>query len=185
MISPLERLNTLSRGEAEARFLSCCGSPKWARRMTEERPFRDGEEFQEAADRVWRALPEREWREAFAAHPRIGASAPDSAAGTGPADLHPPPNDGRSKEWSREEQAGTKSASAETLENLTDANRKYEQRFGHIFIVCASGKSAAEMLALLDSRLHNDARTELAIAAEEQRKIMLLRLARLLEAEGA
>ena len=184
MISPLERLNALPREEAEARFLSCCGSPKWARRMTEERPFRGGEELQEAADRVWRALPEREWREAFAAHPRIGAT-PNSAAGTGPADLHPPPNLERSKEWSREEQAGARSASAETLENLADANRKYEQRFGHIFIVCASGKSAAEMLALLESRLHNDARTELAIAAEEQRKIMRLRLAKLLEAEGA
>lgn len=171
MISPLERLNALPREEAEARFLSCCGSPEWASRMTEERPFRDGEELQEAADRDWRALPEREWREAFAAHPRIGGSATQGNE--------------RSKEWSREEQAGTKSASAETLENLADANRKYEQRFGHIFIVCASGKSAAEMLALLDSRLHNDARTELAIAAEEQRKIMLLRLARLLEAEGA
>lgn len=171
MISPIERLNALPREEAEARFLSCCGSPEWARRVTRKRPFRDADELQEAADRVWRALPEREWREAFAAHPKIGSS-----AGKGSE---------RSRAWSSQEQAGTKSASPETLVNLADANREYEQRFGHIFIVCASGKSAAEMLALLESRLHNDARTELAIAAEEQRKIMLLRLARLLEAEGA
>ena len=184
MISPLERLNALPREEADVRFLSCCGSPEWAHRLTMERPFRDADELQEAADRVWRSLPESEWREAFAAHPRIGL---EEAAGTGPADLHPPPNSdrARARAWSRQEQSGTKSASPETLVNLADANREYEERFGYIFIVCASGKSAAEMLALAESRLHNDARTELAIAAEEQRKIMLLRLARLLEAEGA
>jgi OHCU decarboxylase len=88
-------------------------------------------------------------------------------------------------DWSRREQAGTKSASPETLANLADANREYEERFGHIFIVCASGKSAAEMLAEALARLHNDAQTELAIAAEEQRKITRLRLAKLLEAEEA
>jgi OHCU decarboxylase len=88
-------------------------------------------------------------------------------------------------DWSRREQAGTKSASPETLANLADANGEYEERFGHIFIVCASGKSAAEMLAEALARLHNDAQTELAIAAEEQRKITRLRLAKLLEAEEA
>jgi OHCU decarboxylase len=89
----------------------------------------------------------------------------------------------QSRAWSRDEQSGTKGASPETLANLADANREYEERFGHIFIVCASGKNAAEMLRLIETRLHNDARVELAVAAEEQRKILQLRLDKLLRAE--
>jgi OHCU decarboxylase len=162
--SPLDRLNALPREEAEARLLACCGSRQWARRLASERPFRSASDLADAADRIWRSLSADDWLEAFAAHPRIGQSS--------------------SNAWARQEQAGTKSASPETLVNLADANREYEERFGHIFIVCATGKSAAEMLALAKSRLHNDPRTELAIAAEEQRKIMRLRLAKLLDAEG-
>ena len=201
MSTPLDRLNALPREEAEARLLACCGSRQWARRLASERPFRSASDLADAADRIWRSLLADDWLEAFAAHPRIG-----NAAGTGPADLHPPPNFPGPKKgtdsfnefceipkinlspfsrWARQEQAGTKSASPETLANLADVNHEYEERFGHIFIVCATGKSAAEMLALAESRLHNDPRTELAIAAEEQRKIMRLRLAKLLEAEGA
>jgi OHCU decarboxylase len=192
--SGLERLNELPPGEAEAVLLSCCGSREWARRLSAERPFRSAEELAEASDRIWRALPKEEWLGAFAAHPRLGDVAgtgpaglhpQQSIAGTGPADLHPPPSPSRAADWSRREQAGTKGASPQTLANLAEANREYEQRFGHIFIVCASGKSAAEMLALALARLHNDAQTELEIAAEEQRKITRLRLAKLLEAEGA
>jgi OHCU decarboxylase len=197
--SALERLNVLLSEEAEARLLSCCGSREWARRLAEERPFATAEALAEAADRIWRSLSKEEWREAFAAHPRIGdvvgtgptdLHPPNSVAGTGPAGLHPPPNSEQQKRglspfWSREEQAGAKGASAELLASLADANREYEERFGHIFIVCASGKSAAEMLAEALARLHNDAQTELAIAAEEQRKITRLRLAKLLEAEEA
>ena len=178
MTGALERLNALPGEEAEARLLACCGSRQWASRLAAERPFSSADNLAAAADRIWRSLSAGDWREAFAAHPQIGQ--PGEVAGTGPADLHPPPNS-----WARQEQAGTKSASPETLANLADANREYEERFGHIFIVCATGKSAAEMLALAESRLHNDPRTELAIAAEEQRKIMRLRLAKLLEAEGA
>lgn len=171
MSAPIERLNALPREEAEARLLACCGSRQWARRLASERPFRSADDLADAADRLWRSLSADDWLEAFAAHPRIGA----------PGEVrHPPPSS-----WARQEQAGTKSASPETLANLADANREYEERFGHIFIVCATGKSAAEMLALAEARLHNDPRTELAIAAEEQRKIMRLRLAKLLEAEGA
>ncbi|HEU5250048.1 MAG TPA: 2-oxo-4-hydroxy-4-carboxy-5-ureidoimidazoline decarboxylase [Thermoanaerobaculia bacterium] len=218
MSSGLERLNSIPEVEARERLLGCCSSVEWARRLAAERPFASTEELARAADRIWRSLPEREWLDAFAAHPRIGTS---KVAGTGPADLHPPqsmgtgvkgtdlfrhsarpsgaegtpnksvPNFALNKSvpnsadrWSREEQAGTKSASPETLANLADANREYEERFGHIFIVCATGRSAAEMLALLEARLHNDPQTELAIAAEEQRRIMQLRLAKLLEAEG-
>ncbi|HEV8609720.1 MAG TPA: 2-oxo-4-hydroxy-4-carboxy-5-ureidoimidazoline decarboxylase [Thermoanaerobaculia bacterium] len=192
--SGLERLNELPPGEAETLLLSCCGSREWARRLSAERPFGRAEELAEASDRIWRSLPKEEWLGAFAAHPRLGEVAgtgptdlhpQQSIAGTGPAGLHPPPSLSRAADWSRREQAGTKSASRQTLANLAEANREYEERFGHIFIVCASGKSAAEMLALVQSRLHNDAQTELEIAAEEQRKITRLRLAKLLEAEGA
>jgi OHCU decarboxylase len=185
----LERLNDLASEEAEAQLLSCCGSREWARRLAAERPFRTPEALAEAAARIWGSLSRDAWLEAFAAHPRIGT---EQAAGTGPADLHPPPNStdllptqkiNLSPFWSHEEQAGASTASSEMLGRLADANREYEERFGHIFIVCASRKSAAEMLAEARARLHNDAQTELAIAAEEQRKIMQLRLAKLLELE--
>jgi OHCU decarboxylase len=183
--SALERLNDLPPEEAEARLLSCCGSREWARRVAAERPFESADALAEAADRIWRSLSEEEWRRAFTAHPRIGTGT-DLLNGS----LHQSTTEGPnlinlSPIWSRREQAGTKSASPETLANLADANREYEERFGHIFIVCASGKSAAEMLAEALARLHNDAQTELAIATEEQRKITRLRLAKLLEAEEA
>jgi OHCU decarboxylase len=145
--------------------------------MEGARPFRSADELAAAADRIWRSLSKDDWLEAFAAHPKIGS--PGVVAGTG-FDLHPPPNSDRSRAWSRHEQAGTKGASPETLANLADANRDYEERFGHIFIVCASGRNAGEMLALLESRLHNEPQRELEIAAEEQRKITRLRLEKLL-----
>jgi len=174
--SALERFNALARGEAEARLLSCCGSREWARRMAGERPFRDSSAMADAADRLWRTLSKDDWLEAFAAHPEIGSAEGKGSArlGTG-LNLSP---------WSRDEQGGTKGANPETLANLADGNREYEERFGHIFIVCASGRNAAEMLALLESRLHNDAETEIAIAAEEQRKITRLRLEKLVAPEG-
>jgi OHCU decarboxylase len=163
--SPLERLNDLPSHEAEARLLACCGSTEWARRVAAERPFTNAGELEAVSDRVWKSLPKDAWLEAFSAHPRIGAS-PFSR-------------------WAREEQGGTSSASTETLANLADLNRHYEERFGWIFIVCATGKTAAEMLALAQARIHNDPQTELAIAAEEQRKITRLRLAKMLEMEEA
>ena len=113
-------------------------------------------------------------------HPAIGAS--EQVAGTGPfGDLHPPPNSSDpSSEWSRQEQSGTAGADAETRAGLAVLNREYALRFGHVFLVCATGRSAAEMLALGQLRLRNDPATELATAAEEQRKITRLRLEKLL-----
>jgi len=151
--------------------------------MASARPFGSFRELAEEADRVWRSLSREAWLEAFAAHPPIGSSPSsglslNSVAGAGPQDLSPR----HSLDWSREEQNGTRGASPETLANLADANRDYEERFGHIFIVCASGRNAAEMLALAQARLGNDRQTELAIAAEEQRKITRLRLEKLLAA---
>jgi OHCU decarboxylase len=155
----VERFNALGRGEAETELRSCCGSTAWARRMAGERPFRDLEHLRSAADRVWRGLAPEDWLEAFRAHPRIGDR---SASGR-----------------AAEEQSATRSAPAEMLEALAAGNHAYEERFGHIFILCATGRNASDMLALLQGRLGNDTSTELSVAAEEQRKITQLRLQKL------
>lgn len=158
-VTVLDRLNAVSAGEAEAMLLPCCGSRAWTRRMAESRPFRDAGEVMGTSDRIWRSLGREDWLEAFAAHPRIGE---------------------RGDQRSQREQAGALDAGADVLAELAEANRAYESRFGHLFIVCATGKSAAEMLAILRERLGNDPETELRVAAEEQRKIMNLRLEKLL-----
>jgi OHCU decarboxylase len=134
--------------------------------MAAARPFGSADDLAAAADRTWQVLSKADWLEAFAAHPKIGGSEEKGSD--------------RSRTWSRQEQVGRESASPETLANLADANLEYEDRFGHIFIVCASGRNAAEMLAAARERLGNDPETELAIAAEEQRKITRLRLEKLL-----
>jgi OHCU decarboxylase len=154
--------NDLPPEEAEAAFLACCGSRAWARRMAEGRPYAEGEALLEAADRIWWSLAPGDWREAFAAHPQIGEK---KSAG-----------DAQFRRWSEQEQAGVESAEEALLAELAEANRAYAERFGYIFIVCATGKSAEEMLGLLRARLGNDSETELCLAAEEQRKITRLRL---------
>ena len=159
-------LNALPPARAEAAFLACCGSRIWAQRMTDGRPYADTAELLETADRVWWSLEPADWHEAFAAHPRIGER---KSSG-----------DEQFRRWSEQEQAGAlsskTSADSPILAELAEANRLYEERFGHIFIVCATGKGAREMLGLLRSRLPNDPATELRVAAEEQRKITHLRL---------
>ncbi len=129
--------------------------------MLGQRPFKDTDEVFAAADRIWQDLGPEDWHEAFRAHPRIGQRTADSVAA--------------------QEQAEATSAGAVVLNDLADANLAYEARFGHIYIVCAAGKSAEEMLALCRGRLVNDPDTELRVAAEEQRKITRLRLEKLLE----
>jgi len=159
-------LSSLPPARAEAAFLACCGSRVWAQRMTDGRPYADTAELLETADRVWWSLEPADWHEAFAAHPRIGERIGERKA-TGDEQL---------RRWSEQEQAGAAAAESPILAELVEANRLYEERYGHIFIVCATGKGAREMLGLLRSRLHNDPSTELRIAAEEQRKITHLRL---------
>jgi 2-oxo-4-hydroxy-4-carboxy-5-ureidoimidazoline decarboxylase len=170
----LAELNALDADAAASAFLRCCGSSRWARQMSAARPFADATAMAEAADRIGSALEAADWLEAFAAHPKIGAGRAGGAGEAGRA--------GR-EDWSEQEQAGVALAADATLRRLADANRDYEARFGYIFIVCATGKTAAEMLALLDHRLRHDAGDELAIAAEEQRKITRIRLMKLLEPE--
>jgi OHCU decarboxylase len=157
----LGELNQLDPAAAEAAFRRCCGSAAWARAMTQARPFAAVDAIAETGDAVWRALGPDDWLEAFRAHPRIGDR------GAGPS-------------WSAREQAGMQDADAAVRRRLVVGNEDYESRFGYIFIVCATGKTALEMLAALEARLPNDPAVELRIAAEEQRKITGLRLAKLM-----
>ena len=163
----LEELNRMTEEEAEAALRACCGSRRWARALAGRRPFQDKDQLLRAADGIWGSLGREDWLEAFRAHPRIGEKK-DSPPGK------------REASWSEEEQAGARRASGETRAALAEANRTYEVRFGHIFIVCATGKSGEEMLALLRQRLQNDAAAELKIAAGEQAKITHLRLEKFL-----
>jgi allantoicase len=152
-------VNTLSDDLAAAQLRTCCGSSEWVRRMMAARPFRAWSDLIGEAEAIWNALAPDDWREAFAAHPRIG--------------------DRSGSKWARQEQSGTASASSESMDALAAANREYEARFGHIYIVCATGRSADEMLAMAWQRLENTPEDELRVAAEEQMKITKLRLMKL------
>ena len=164
----LEELNALPPDAAEARLLTCCHAVRWAREMAARRPFADRDALLRAADDAWSALAPAEWEEAFAAHPRIGERAPA------------PVQTEREAAWSRQEQSAAALASADVSAALADGNREYEARFGRTYIVCATGKSAEEMLAILRARLGNDADTELRAAAAEQARITRIRLEKLL-----
>jgi len=142
-------------------LLSCCGSRRWAARVSSGRPYADNAALLTAADVAWDAATEADLREAFAAHPRIGE-----------------PERGGAQE--RGEQAASADADAATREAIREGNLEYERRFGHLYLVFASGRSAPELLEDLRGRLANDARTELAVAAEEQRRITRARLQRML-----
>ncbi|MGH9787317.1 MAG: allantoicase [Candidatus Acidiferrales bacterium] len=163
----LRRLNALTEPEAAAALQACCGSANWTRRMLAQRSFASFERLREAADKTWAEMGSEEWLEAFRAHPRIGEKSGEKQAAV-------------ARQWSEQEQAGTRGASAKVLAELQEAGRAYEARFGYIFIVCATGKTTEEMLALLRQRLQNEPGKELGIAAEEQRRIMQLRLEKLL-----
>jgi OHCU decarboxylase len=172
----LADLNALDDGAAVEAFRRCCGSSRWARQMSAARPFADVAALSASAERIGSTLDREDWLEAFAAHPRIGA-----ARGAGP--VEGAGRAGGAAQWAEQEQASVALAADETLRQLADANRAYETRFGYIFIVCATGKTAGEMLTLLERRLRHDAGDELRIAAAEQRKITRLRLTKLLEQE--
>jgi OHCU decarboxylase len=166
MMLDVTALNSLSEAEARAALLRCCGATRWAEQMTARRPFAAEADLFAAARDIAKTLTRNDWLEAFAAHPKIGDL--DSL---------------RSKfahtaAWSAQEQSSLSSAAETTLRALAAGNQTYEAKFGHIFIVCAAGKTADEMLALLEERLSNSADVELRIAAAEQEKITRLRLQR-------
>jgi len=160
----LARWNALESGEAAQEILPCCGSKKWAAAMAARRPLLDEAALLSASDQVWNSLPESDWLEAFRSHPRIGES------------RSPASNTAQSASWSGEEQRNVGTSAEDVKTALAEGNRAYEKRFHRIFIVCATGKSASEILAILQRRLQNDDTTELREAAEEQRQIARLRL---------
>jgi 2-oxo-4-hydroxy-4-carboxy-5-ureidoimidazoline decarboxylase len=155
----LEWLNTLPRDAAERELCRCCGSLRWSAAVAGRRPFETEEELVTAGDEIWWTLDGGDWLEAFAHHPRIG----DRAAG-----------------WASDEQSGVRGADRALLDRITSLNHEYERKFGHVFLIFATGKGAADILAQLERRLGNDPATELRIAATEQAKITRLRLHKLL-----
>jgi 2-oxo-4-hydroxy-4-carboxy-5-ureidoimidazoline decarboxylase len=163
--SALTRWNTLDADTAAREILSCCGSRAWASGLAAQRPFADAQQLFAASDQVWAALPEQAWNEAFASHPRIGQQHARSATA-------------QSLSWSSAEQRAAMSQDAAEKLALAEGNRQYEERFDRIFIVCAAGRSAAEILAVLNTRMQNTAAAELLEAAEQQRQITQLRLRR-------
>jgi 2-oxo-4-hydroxy-4-carboxy-5-ureidoimidazoline decarboxylase len=165
----LDELNRLPTAEAHATFERCCGARAWVERMCAARPFASRAALLAAADAACEALDEGDWREAFAQHPRIGdIDALRTRFAT-------------TATWAAGEQRGAAGADEAVLQALAAGNRAYEARFGHIFIVCATGKGADEMLAALRERIHNPPERELGVAAEEQMKITRIRLEKLLD----
>ena len=167
-IDGLSRLNKFSAERAYVELLRCCGSSRWAKTMAERRPFRSAAQLFGAARATWESLQKDDWLEAFTHHPRIGDVDALREKFKSTAD------------WAAGEQAGAAAASEEILKQLASGNREYEAKFGYIFIVCATGKSAAEMLSLLKFRLPHSPAVELRVAATEQAKITRLRLEKLL-----
>jgi 2-oxo-4-hydroxy-4-carboxy-5-ureidoimidazoline decarboxylase len=162
MPEPHAVLNALPSDEARAALFRCCGSARWVAGMIARRPWPAAAALYADAEATWAELGRDDVLEAFAQHPRIGTRA-----------------DQTDDAWARQEQARVEDADSETRRALVEANKSYIDRFGYIFIVCATGKSAAEMLGLLAQRLGNDPERELAIAAGEQARITRLRLEKL------
>ena len=166
----LEELNALPDAEAHDALKACCGSSRWVDGMLERRPFKSVDDVLRAAESEWNTSAPDDWLEAFAHHPRIGERKPA------------PRQNALAAKWSGGEQAAVTAASDTLQAQLADANNVYEKRFGRIYIVCAAGKSAEELLAIATDRLKNDPDTELRVAAREQEKITQLRLRKLLGA---
>ncbi len=169
----LAQWNLLPPDDALSQILPCCGSKAWARTIVARRPLADEGAILAASNEVWRTLPRSDWMEAFDSHPRIGesrASEPSLQPQQRPAVT-----------WSAQEQRNVADADAALKDALAEANREYERRFRRIFIVCATGKSAPEILAILQRRMANDEETELQEAAEQQRQIAEIRLRKWLQ----
>jgi 2-oxo-4-hydroxy-4-carboxy-5-ureidoimidazoline decarboxylase len=163
-MEPSIRLDRAPIEEARRLLTACCGSTQWVDRMLGRRPFGSREALLDAAREEWFALSPDDWREAFAHHPKIGGA--DVLRARFAA----------TRQLSEREQSGIAGGPADVLQALADGNREYEEKFGYIFIVCASGRGADEMLEVLRARLHHDAESEILIAAREQARITELRL---------
>lgn len=159
----LPGMNAAPAAELEQALLDCCAAPRWATAVMTGRPYGSAAELYDAADAALNELDEAEIDTALAGHPRIGAR----------------PDAGHSASSGRE-QSGVSRSSAATLAALAEGNREYEARFGHVYLVCAEGRSGEELLAVLRRRLHNDPVTERATVRAELRKINRIRLGRLI-----
>lgn len=162
----LEEFNTLPTAQAESALRDCCGSSRWAARVASLRPYASMDALYKAADSVWWKLERGDWLEAFSHHPQIGAK-PEGGSES-------------AQQWAEGEQSGARTTSQGVKDSLARGNRAYSEKFGYIYIVCATGKSAEGMLAILNQRLQNDAASEFSIAAEQQRLITRIRLDKLL-----
>jgi 2-oxo-4-hydroxy-4-carboxy-5-ureidoimidazoline decarboxylase len=169
MSDTLTRWNFLPATAAANEILPCCGSQAWVDGIVARRPLPNEESLLAASDEIWRSLTESDWLEAFRSHPRIGESQAPKAASQ------------RSVAWSAQEQQNVEGADESVKIALAEGNREYERRFSRIFIVCASGKSPAEILKILQRRMKNDDHTDLQEAAEQQRQITQIRLKRWLQ----
>lgn len=165
----LAAFNALDGSAAAAALISCCGCVRWAEEVAAQRPFASRDALIAMAEAAWRDSTPAEVREAISHHPAIGADVARLRA-----------KFAATADWSAGEQAGVQGASEAVLEALRDANVAYADRFGYIFLVCATGKTAAEMLALLQARLGNDPADEWRIAHGEQAKITTIRLEKLI-----
>jgi 2-oxo-4-hydroxy-4-carboxy-5-ureidoimidazoline decarboxylase len=167
----LDRWNSLDPAIAAREALPCCGSQAWAAALASRRPIADEPSLINASTSIWLSLPEKAWQEAFDSHPRIGQTHAKTSATE------------QSLRWSSQEQHEALTEDESTRYALQEANHRYEQKFGRIFIVCATAKTSAEMLDILEKRMKNDAATELREAAKQQRQITELRLHRWLESD--
>jgi OHCU decarboxylase len=163
MNATLAAWNKADEAAAFDAMIACCGARCWASAMVALRPIGSVVELSEAADRVWGTMKEADWMEAFACHPRIGERKTTHASA-------------KSAAWSRQEQSSGACAAEKVLAELDEGNARYEERYGFKYIVCATGKSADEMLAILKRRLASNRAAELIEAAEQQRQITQIRL---------
>jgi allantoicase len=164
----IEWFNQISTAQARKALFDCCGSKKWVAQMIARRPLSTGAEFLEASDRAYASLGRRDWIEAFHRHPAIGET---RARGR---------QSKTAQQWSASEQSGALNSSLQASAALAAGNRAYQSKFGHVFLICATGKTSEEILKNMRERLSNDPEVELRKAADEQRKITRLRLEKLL-----
>ena len=164
----VQHFNRLSPSQARKALADCCGSQKWVEQMLQRMPYPDVAYVLDTADKTWAALGPADCLEAFRHHPAIGAKRAEKTQSAA------------ARRWSRGEQSVAQTAAPRTLAALARANEKYQAKFGHVFLICATGKTSDEILAGLERRITNDPEVELRIAAEEQRKITRIRLEKLL-----
>jgi 2-oxo-4-hydroxy-4-carboxy-5-ureidoimidazoline decarboxylase len=162
----LNEFNRLDPAIAKKELFRCCGSTKWTDEMMKHFPFKTKVDMKLISDRIWLECKESDWLEAFSHHPKIGEA---------PADLHAATSD-----WAKKEQSNVGHAGKNILDKLSTANKDYENKFGYVYIVSATGKNAVEILSNLQERLKNEPEKEMHISSAEQNKITHIRIDKLI-----